>query len=303
MTRSDWRVGMVGLGALGLPMAVNLHQAGVALQVHTRSRLAEKDTQLSGAQGCAHPAAAADGVEVLLICVSDDAAVTEVLFGADGAASTLKPGSTVIDCSTISPQGAQRAAERLQQQGVAYLDAPVTGGTEGARAGTLTVLVGGDASVLETVRPLLELIGGSIHHIGSVGSGQQAKAVNQVLVAGSYAAAAEAIAFGQRLGLPMPAVVEALRQGAAGSWALNHRADAMLNGHYPLGFKLALHHKDLGIALEAASDAGVDLPVTALVQRMEATLMAAGHGDEDVAGLHRWNSLDHTDSAISTPDR
>ena len=303
MTRSDWRVGMVGLGALGLPMAVNLHQADVALQVHTRSRLAEMNPQLSGAQGCAHPAAAAEGVDVLLICVSDDAAVTEVLFGADGAASTLKPGSTVIDCSTISPQGAQRAAERLQQQGVAYLDAPVTGGTEGARAGTLTVLVGGDASVLETVRPLLELIGGSIHHIGSVGSGQQAKAVNQVLVAGSYAAAAEAIAFGQRLGLPMPAVVEALRQGAAGSWALNHRAEAMLNGHYPLGFKLALHHKDLGIALEAASDAGVDLPVTALVQQMEAALMAAGHGDEDVAGLHRWNSLDHTSSTISTPDR
>ena len=300
MTRSDWHVGMVVLGALGLPMAVNLHQAGVALQVHTRSRLAEKNPQLSGAQGCAHPAAAADGVDVLLICVSDDAAVTEVLFGADGAASTLKPGSTVIDCSTISPQGAQRAAERLQQQGVAYLDAPVTGGTEGARAGTLTVLVGGDASVLETVRPLLELIGGSIHHIGSVGSGQQAKAVNQVLVAGSYAAAAEAIAFGQRLGLPMPAVVEALRQGAAGSWALNHRADAMLDGHYPLGFKLALHHKDLGIALEAASDAGVDLPVTALVQRMEAALMAAGHGDEDVAGLHRWNSLDHTKHDIDT---
>ena len=110
MTRSDWRVGMVGLGALGLPMAVNLDQAGVALQVHTRSRLAEKNPQLSGAQGCAHPAAAADGVDVLLICVSDDAAVTEVLFGADGATSTLKPGSTVIDCSTISPQGAQRAA-------------------------------------------------------------------------------------------------------------------------------------------------------------------------------------------------
>ena len=303
MNRSEWRVGMVGLGALGLPMAVNLHQAGMNLQVHTRSRLAEKNPQLSGAQGCAHPAAAADGVDVLLICVSDDAAVTEVLFGADGAASTLKPGSTVIDCSTISPQGAQRAAERLQQQGVAYLDAPVTGGTEGARAGTLTVLVGGDASVLESVRPLLEVIGGSIHHVGSVGRGQQAKAVNQVLVAGSYAAAAEAIAFGQRLGLPMPAVVEALRQGAAGSWALNHRADAMLNGHYPLGFKLALHHKDLGIALEAASDAGVDLPVTELVQRMEAALMAAGHGDEDVAGLHRWNSLDHTTGTISTPDQ
>ena len=301
MTRSDWRIGMVGLGALGLPMAVNLQRAGYALQVHTRSRQAESDPTLAGAQSCA-TAAAADGADVLLLCVSDDAAVNAVLFGTNGAATRLKPGSIVIDCSTISPKGAQDAAIALQQQGVRFLDAPVTGGTEGARAGTLTVLVGGDAEVLEQVRPLLEVIGGGIHHFGPVGSGQQVKAVNQVLVAGSYAAAAEAIALGQQLGLPMPAVVEALRQGAAGSWALSHRAGAMLEGHYPLGFKLALHHKDLGIALEAAEAAHIDLPVSSLVQRMEQQLMDAGYSDDDVAALHRWNSLQHATGMIHSPN-
>ena len=303
MTRSDWRIGMVGLGALGLPMAVNLHRAGYALQVHTRSRYAETNPDLADTKACASPAAAAEGVDVLLLCVSDDAAVHTVLFGINGAAKRLKPGSIVIDCSTISPKGAQDAAAALQHQGVRFLDAPVTGGTEGARAGTLTVLVGGEPAVLEQVRPLLEIIGGSIHHFGPVGCGQQVKAVNQVLVAGSYAAAAEAIALGQRLGLPMPAVVEALRQGAAGSWALCHRASAMIKGHYPLGFKLALHHKDLGIALEAAEDAQIELPISALVQRMEQQLMDAGYSDDDVAALHRWSNLSAQDGTASTQKR
>ena len=290
MTRADWRIGMVGLGALGLPMAVNVHRAGFRLQVHTRSRGAENDPLLVGSCRCDSPAAAADNVDVLVLCVSDDSAVTNVLFGPDGAAERLQPGSIVIDCSTISPKGAEQAAAHLQQIGVHYLDAPVTGGTEGARAGTLTVLVGGDAAVLETVRPLLEVIGGSIHHIGPVGRGQQAKAVNQVLVAGSYAAVAEAMALGQRLELPMQQVIEALRTGAAGSWALNHRSGAMLEGSYPLGFKLSLHRKDLGIALETASSVELDMPITALVEQLESELIQQGYGDEDVSALHRWNA-------------
>ena len=286
---SEWRVGMVGLGALGLPIAINLLKAGLNLQVHTRSRRAESDPQLADARRCVNPAAAADNVDVLVLCVSDDGAVNDVLFGQDGAAEQLQPGSIVIDCSTISPKGAQRAAAQLEQIGVHYLDAPVTGGTEGARAGSLTVLVGGNAAVLEKVRPLLEVIGGSIHHIGPVGRGQQAKAVNQVLVAGSYAAVAEAIALGQRLELPMPQVIDALKTGAAGSWALEHRSTAMLNGSYPLGFRLSLHRKDLGIALEAAQAVQLDLPVTTLVEQLELDLIQSGHGDEDVSALHRWN--------------
>ena len=290
MALSDWRVGMVGLGALGLPMAVNLRQAGLTLQVHTRSRRAENDPELSGACRCKNPAATAENVDVLLLCVSDDSAVNDVLFGQDGAAEQLEPGSIVIDCSTISPKGAQQAAAQLERIGVRYIDAPVTGGTEGARAGTLTVLVGGDAAVLAKVRPLLDVIGGSVHHIGPVGRGQQAKAVNQVLVAGSYAAVAEAIALGQRLKLPMQQVIEALGSGAAGSWALNHRSEAMLQGNYPLGFKLSLHRKDLGIALETANSVELDMPITALVAQLETDLIQKGYGDDDVSALHRWNT-------------
>ena len=290
MKRLDCPIGMVGLGALGLPMAVNLHRAGLTLHVHTRSRRAENDPQLKGTRPCNSPAATAQNTGVLLLCVSDDNAVNQVLFGPNGAAEQLQPGSIVIDCSTISPKGAQQAAAQLKKIGVDYLDAPVTGGTEGARAGTLTVLVGGDAAVLTKVRPLLEVIGGSIHHIGAVGQGQQAKAVNQVLVAGSYAAVAEAIALGQRLELPMPEVIDALKSGAAGSWALNHRSGAMLDGSYPLGFKLNLHRKDLAIALEAASSVELDMPITALVEKLESDLIQKGYGDEDVSALHRWNA-------------
>jgi 3-hydroxyisobutyrate dehydrogenase-like beta-hydroxyacid dehydrogenase len=293
MTRCDLSLGFVGLGALGLPMAINLHRAGFPLRVHTRSRSAENDPSLH--QGdpaaatlcCASPADAVQGCQALMLCVSDDAAVEAVLWGENGAGPALVEGSLVIDCSTISPSTSQRMAQRLAQRGVSYLDTPVTGGTEGAKAGTLTVLCGGSDADLDRAMPVLETIGGSIHHFGAVGSGQQVKAVNQVLVAGSYAAVAEAIALGQHLQLPMHQVVNALRHGAAGSWALEHRSSAMLSDHYPLGFKLALHHKDLGIALHAAAEAGLDLPITQAVQAQEQTLMDAGLGDADVSALRR----------------
>jgi 3-hydroxyisobutyrate dehydrogenase-like beta-hydroxyacid dehydrogenase len=194
----------------------------------------------------------------------------------------------VIDCSTVSPDASIQLAAALAQRGVGYLDAPVTGGTEGARAGTLSVLVGGDAADLERAQPLLEVIGQQITHFGAVGAGQRAKAVNQVLVAGSYAAVAEALALAERLGLDRPQVVEALRQGAAGSWALEHRSAAMIADHFPLGFKLTLHRKDLAIALAAAADAELTLPISAQVAAIEDALIAAGEGDQDVAVLARW---------------
>ena len=268
-------------------MAVNLQAAGYPLQVHTRSRLAESDPGLSGAVPAASPAAAAAGCSALLLCVSDDAAVESVLWGEQGAGPALKQGSLVIDCSTISPSTAKAMAERLAKRDIAYIDAPVTGGTEGAKAGTLTVLCGGDTAAVDKARPLLEVIGASIHHFGDVGSGQQVKAINQVLVAGSYAAVAEAITLGQHLQLPMQQVVNALRQGAAGSWALEHRSQAMLNDDYPLGFKLALHHKDLGIALDAARRTGLKLPITEAVHNQEQALMDAGLGNADVSALRR----------------
>ena len=285
-------VAMVGLGALGLPIAVNLRRAGYRLNVHTRSRLAESSAELVDDQGptvtsSSSPKEAVHGCAVLLICVSDDAAVEAVLWGDGGAGYALTPGSLVIDCSTIAPATAAAMAKRLAEQNVHYIDAPVTGGTEGAKAGTLTVLCGGETKALEQARPLLEVIGGSIHHFGPVGSGQQVKAVNQVLVAGSYAAVAEAITLGQHLQLPMEQVVAALIGGAAGSWALQHRSAAMLADQYPLGFKLALHHKDLKIALDAAKEQQLELPITQRVLEQESELMQQGLGNADVSALRR----------------
>lgn len=281
-------VGWVGLGALGAPMAANLLAAGFPLTVYNRTPGRDQALVTQGARAAASPAAVAAAAELLCLCVSDDPAAEAVLFGPQGAAAGLRPGSVVIDFSTIAPATSQSLAARLAAQGVAYLDAPVTGGTEGARAGTLSVLVGGAAAALERVRPLLAVVGGRISHLGPVGAGQQAKAVNQVLVAGSYAAVAEAMALGQRLGLPMDQVCEALAAGAAGSWCLEHRAANMLAGHFPLGFRLALHRKDLAIALAAAGEAGVDLPLSRLVAALEDELLAAGHGNDDVSALARW---------------
>ncbi|MBM5807487.1 MAG: NAD(P)-dependent oxidoreductase [Cyanobacteria bacterium M_surface_10_m2_179] len=297
-------VACIGLGALGAPMACNLLQAGYRLTVFNRDPSRCDPLRAAGAQVAASPAAAAREAELLLVCVSDDRAVEAVLLGEasqplsgfctdrtepqTAARHGLRPGSLVIDCSTISPATSRRVAAALAQQGIRYVDAPVTGGTEGAQAGTLSVLAGGAAADLERARPLLEVIGGRLTHFGPVGAGQEAKAVNQVLVAGSYAAVAEALTLAERLGLDRSQVVEALKGGAAGSWALEHRSERMINDHYPLGFKLALHRKDLAIALEAASEQALELPVSRLVAAMEDALMADGHGELDVSALARW---------------
>ena len=282
-------VACLGLGALGAPMAVNLLRAGYPLTVHNRTPERQGPLLAAGAQAASTPALAVANAELVLVCVSDDSALRAVLVEQPNAAiHGLKPGSLVVDCSTVSPSTSVELAAALAQRGVGYLDAPVTGGTEGARAGTLSVLVGGSATDLERARPLLEVIGQRITHFGAVGAGQRAKAVNQVLVAGSYAAVAEALALGQRLGLPMDSLIEALKGGAAGSWALENRSSNMLQGHYPLGFKLALHRKDLAIALAAASAADLELPVSAQVAALEDALIAQGHGDDDVSALARW---------------
>ena len=279
----------IGLGALGEPMAHNLLQAGFAVTVHNRTPERQAALLRAGARAAASPAEAAATAELLLVCVSDDAAVEAVLLAQPLAAiAGLRPGALVIDCSTISPATSRRLADALARQGIDYIDAPVTGGTEGARAGSLSVLVGGAAAALERARPVLEVIGQGISHFGAVGTGQEAKAVNQVLVAGSYAAVAEALALAERLGLNRPQLIEALRGGAAGSWALEHRSGRMLDNHYPLGFRLALHRKDLGIALGAAADQGLELPISQRVAAMEDQLIDRGHGDEDVSALARW---------------
>ena len=279
------QVAFIGLGALGIPMATNLLNAGFALHVHNRTAAAAEPLLAAGAGWAADPATAAANATVLCLCLSDDAVVRAVL---EAAQAGLRAGSLVIDFSTISPDTSQAVARALRQREVGYIDAPVTGGTEGARAGTLSVLVGAEVPDLERARPLLAVVGERISHLGPVGAGQQAKAVNQVLVAGSYAAAAEAIALAQRLRLPIGALLEALRPGAAGSWALNHRADGMVSGRYPLGFKLRLHRKDLAIAQQAAAAVDLDLPISNQVAAMEDALIAQGHADRDVSVLAEW---------------
>ena len=289
-------------------MACNLLQAGYSLTVFNRTASSCEPLQAAGARVASSPADAAREADVLLLCVSDDRAAEAVLLGPESgdndttppgfrtactdswraAIHGLRPGCLVIDCSTISPATSRRLAAALAERAIRYLDAPVTGGTEGAQAGTLSVLVGGDARDLEQARPLLQVLGGAITHFGPVGAGQEAKAVNQVLVAGSYAAVAEALQLAERLGLDRQHVVAALKGGAAGSWALEHRSSQMIHDHYPLGFKLALHRKDLAIALAAAEAKNLELPVSQLVAAMEDTLIAAGHGDLDVSALARW---------------
>ncbi|MFZ9569411.1 MAG: NAD(P)-dependent oxidoreductase [Vulcanococcus sp.] len=279
------QIAFLGLGALGAPMARNLIQAGFAVTVFNRTPDRMEPLLQAGAEGASNPADAVRQADLVLLCLSDDAAVLEVLEQAQGS---LAPGSLVVDFSTISPATSQQLATALGAQGLAYIDAPVTGGTEGARAGTLAVLVGAAAEHLERARPVLEVIGGSIHHFGPVGAGQQAKAVNQVLVAGSYAAVAEALALADRLGLPQEQLVQALKGGAAGSWALEHRSRNMIEDQFPLGFKLALHRKDLGIALSAAANANLTLPITDRVAALEDVLIEQGYGELDVSALARW---------------
>ena len=278
-------------------MAATLLAKGFALTVHNRHREREQSLAAAGARRAATPAAAARDAAVLALCLSDDAAVAAVLLGEGGdsavaAVAGLAPGALVLDFSTIAPASSRAMAAALAERGVAYLDAPVTGGTEGARAGTLSVLVGGGADDLARARPVLEAVGRTVTHLGPVGAGQEAKAVNQVLVAGCYAAVAEALALGQRLGLPMEEVRQALLGGAAGSWALEHRGGSMLRGEFPLGFRVRLHRKDLAIALEAAAAGGLELPVARQVAAMEDDLIAAGYGDEDVSALARWFGAD-----------
>ncbi|WP_320674135.1 NAD(P)-dependent oxidoreductase [Prochlorococcus sp. MIT 1341] len=280
-------LGFVGLGAIGLPIAANLLRAGFPLKVHTRSRTAERSQELDGAKRCSSPKSAAEGGDFFLICVSDEDAVEEVLFGPEGAESSLRPGQVVIDFSTISPEKARLFAAKLAPKEISYIDAPVTGGTEGAKAGSLTIFLGAENESFKDVGSIFKAIASSVYPFGQVGKGQEVKAINQILVAGSYVAVAEAIALGQELKLPMDIVIKALQKGAASSWALSHRSQSMLKDDYPLGFKLKLHHKDLSIALRTAEELGLNLPITSKVKELEETLIKEGHQDKDISVLKK----------------
>ncbi len=281
------RVGFIGLGTMGGAMAANVARAG--FEVSAWNRTAGRSAELAdlGVTLAPTASAAAADAEIVVTIVSDTADVEAVLFAPDGVAAGVRPGSLIVDMSTISPSATRGFAGRLAAQGVAMLDAPVSGGSEGAKKGTLSIFVGGEPSDLERARPLLATMGTTITHLGPIGSGQAAKAVNQVILAGGYLGVAEGIVLAMKAGLDVEALVAALSGGAAQSWVLANRSGRMLANEYPLGFKVALHRKDLGIALEMARETGTALPVTAIVENLEAALVKRGHGDDDVSAIAR----------------
>jgi len=285
--RTQPRVGVLGLGTMGGAMAANLARAGFPLVAWNRTAGRSAELEALGVDIAATPAALASTVDIVLVCVSDTPDVEAVLFGPDGAAEGAAPGTLVIDCSTIDPAGSRRFATRLAEREIGFVDAPVTGGSEGARNATLAILVGGAPADVERARPVLAAIGRTITHLGSVGSGQAAKAVNQVILAATYLGVAEGLVLAIKAGLDPHQVVEALSGGAAQSWVLANRSGRMLANEYPLGFKVALHLKDLGIALDLARESGAVLPITALVAQLEAGLVATGHADDDMSALAR----------------
>jgi 3-hydroxyisobutyrate dehydrogenase len=281
------RVAFLGLGTMGAAMAANVARAGFPLTVWNRT--AGRATELVELRATEAPTAAeaAAAADVVVVCVSDTADVEAVLFEPDGVVAGAAPGTLVIDCSTIAPSGSWRFAERLAEHDLALVDAPVSGGSEGARNATLTIFCGGDAADVERALPVLEAMGRTITHVGPTGAGQAVKAVNQVILAGTYLGVAEGIVLALKAGLDVEQVVEALGGGAAQSWVLANRSGRMIDNDYPLGFKVSLHRKDLGIALALAEQLGAVLPVTALAAQLESGLVAQGHGDDDISALAR----------------
>ena len=276
------KAGFIGLGAMGLGMARNLAGTGYLQAVYNRT--AAKAANFAGIAAYPTPQALAEQVDVVFVCVSADQDVLDVV---SAVAETIKPGSVVVDTSTVSSNTAKLAAQILKEKQTDFLDAPVSGGVEGANKGTLAMMVGGDAAVLERVRPLLAAMTSRIEHMGDVGQGQACKAVNQIMAAGINQAVTEALAFAEAQGLDLEKVVDVISGGAAGNWFLQHRGKTMTKGIFEPGFKLALHHKDLLICRQMAQQSAIACSITDKTLDDYSRLMAQGFGNEDISVLYR----------------
>jgi len=274
------RVGIVGLGIMGSGMAGNLLAAGHQVSVWNRTPSRAERFAAAGAGVCASPAELAARADIILVCVSDTPDVEEVLFGPQGVAEGAAPGSLVVDASTISPEATRGFAARLAAQQVGYLDAPVSGGSEGAAKGTLSVMVGGDAADVERAGPVFEAIGSTVTHVGPVGSGQTCKLVNQILVVVNMLAVSEALLLAQAGGLDLDATIAAVQSGAAGSWMLSNRGPQVVRRDWRPGFTIDLQQKDLRLVLEAADALGVGLLATSAVFQLYRGLQADGLGGD-----------------------
>lgn len=278
-------IGFIGPGIMGGPMAHNLIKGGHRLWVYARRPEAMASLLAAGATGCATPAEVAKHADVIFTIVSDTPDVEQVIFGANGIAGSARVGAVIVDMSTISPSATKQFAERLAKQGIEMLDAPVSGGETGAINGTLSIMAGGKAEVFERVRPLFECMGKNIVHIGSNGAGQVAKACNQIVVAVTIEAVAEALTFARKNGADPARVREALLGGFAGSKIMEVHGQRMLDNDFKPGFKVGLHQKDMRIVMETAHQLGVALPAAALVTQHLNALMGTNDAELDSSAV------------------
>jgi 3-hydroxyisobutyrate dehydrogenase len=282
---SELKAGFIGLGAMGYAMAGHLHRVGLLTTVSNRTMAkAEQFAKEHAGVGARSPSELAAQCNVIVLCVSADA---DVIGLVQEIAKTAKPGTIVIDHSTVSSMTAKKASALLKPVKAEFVDAPVSGGVEGAKNGKLSEMIGGDAKTLERARLVLEAYAARISHMGDVGAGQNTKAVNQVLVAGIAQATCEGLALGEALGLDPERLLPTLMAGAANSWFLEKRGATMMKNEFSVGFKLALLHKDLGIVNELAMAAGTDRSIIEKSLVDYAELMKQDHGDDDISGLIR----------------
>lgn len=281
------KLGFIGLGIMGLPMALNLRRAGFEVAVYNRTTSRGDALKAEGAKVCATPKEVAENADIIFTCVSDTPDVEHVIFGAGGIVEGAKAGSVVVDMSTISPDATRTFAARLAAKNIAMLDAPVSGGETGAIAGTLSVMCGGKPDVFARVKPYFEKMGKNIVHVGDHGAGQVAKACNQIVIAVSIEAVAEAMLLAEKCGVDGAKVREALLGGFAGSKVLDIHGNRMLTNNYAPGFKAHLHRKDMGIVMDTAAKAGVALPAATLATLNLDAVIKNGDGELDSSAIFK----------------
>lgn len=279
------KVGFIGLGIMGMPMARNLLKAGFEVVAYNRTKSKAEQLAKEGAKKADSPRELAMECPVVITIVSDTPDVEEVILGKDGVIEGIKPGSVVIDMSTISPQATQEIAARLRQKEAHMLDAPVSGGEQGAIKGTLSIMVGGDAEVFERCKPIFEAMGKNIAHVGSNGMGQTVKLVNQILVAGNLNAVVEGLVFSQKAGVDLDKAINAIKGGAAGSWQLENLGPRIIKRDFSPGFMVDLMQKDLRLIMETAAAMKTPLPVTSLIHQMYYSLQSSGEGKSGTQAL------------------
>jgi len=279
------RIGVIGLGLMGKPMARNLLKAGRAVTVYNRSRAAVDELVDEGAAPATSPRAVAERSDIVITMLPDGPDVESVVLGPDGVLAGARPDLLLIDMSTIAPTSARRISDEAERRGARALDAPVSGGDVGARAGTLSIMVGGAARDLERARPVLDNLGTTITHCGPSGAGQVVKACNQIVVALTLAAVSEALVLGANGGVSPETILRVLGGGLAQSRVMDLRGPTMIQHHFEPGGKARFHRKDLGIVLQTARELNVALPVTALVDQLFTTLVASGGDDLDHSAL------------------